>query len=88
MYFSWFRILLDGCPPSNCSHDEGRDPKPDGCREADGELLEGEELGALPAVEGEDYPEEDVEDGVEDDVQHEVATHFGGVGWWPRGRKL
>jgi hypothetical protein len=71
--------LLDCRPPSNCSHNEGRDPKPDGRREADGELLEGEELGALPAVEGEDDPEEDVEDGVEDDVQHEVATNFGGV---------
>ena len=73
-------ISPDSSPPCYRSHDQGHDPESDGCREADGELFEGQELGALPAVEGEDDPEEDVKNCVEDDVQDEVAAHLCSVG--------
>ncbi len=43
----------------------------------DGQLFKGQELGALPAVEGEDDPEQDVEDSVEDDVEDEVPADAG-----------
>jgi hypothetical protein len=53
----------------------------------DGQLFKGQELGALPAVEGEDDPEQDVEDGVEDDVEDEVPADAGRLRRRPKNRR-
>ncbi len=52
----------------------------------DGQLFKGQELGALPAIEGEDDPEQDVEDGVEDDVEDEVPADAGRLRRGPKSR--
>ena len=74
-----YTLSPDSCSPGNGRHNESHDPESNGCREADGQLFQGEKLGAFPAVEGQDDPEQDVEDGVQDDVQDEVATDPGSV---------